>query len=479
MKRINKKNTYFFLLLIIGSMVLSGCTKPGNEIVPTRTPNIGEISLSETKQAEETQIITQTHVPTQDSFMNIDLNLLYGTEIKFIYPWTGKIDLTLQALINEFNKQNEWGIIMTGISIGGAEPMFELLNEQSLAGDMPDLIILNPYLIKRLEGENYWTDLSNYINDQVWGLGQDRLAEIPEVYFKQSQVGSNIYGFPVSLSATGLFYNITWAQEMGFKSPPETQEELVEQLCKAAESKLSDDDIDNNGTGGMLLSRTPLSILSWYQSFGGNIPDGVETTQFNDQSGSSAFSFVKSLFDDSCAWVGRQPTPYDYFANRYTLIYEGKLEDILLQTDAFSRNQNTDEWIMLPYPTQSGQGSFVVDAYSLAVPVSKPETQLAAWLFIRWFTSNATQIIFIQSSGSWPVYQPTMKSMVDFQTSYPQWDDLIPFSGLVSAAPSYSGWLLDKMVLEDAYWRYLQADADTLPDILELLDATILELSEE
>jgi len=479
MIRKNKKIYYLFLLPIVGSMVLSGCMNPNNDITPDLTPDEGAISMTETKQAEETQKFTQTVVSTQEPFINIDITLLDGTHIDFMYPWIGETDLTLQALISEFNKQNEWGISVTGVSVGGAEPMFDKLNEQISAGEIPDLIVLNPYLLMRLDGENYWTDLTGYINDPVWGIGPDALADIPEVYLKQNQYKGNIYGLPISLSTAGLFYNRTWAQEMGFQSPPTTQEELREQLCKAAESKLSDSDIDNNGTGGLLLSRTPMSILSWYQAFGGMVPDGVEATQFNDEFSSGAFTYVKTLFDESCAWVGRQPTPYDYFANRYTLVYEGKLEDILLQTDAFSRNEIKDEWIMLPYPTLNGQGSMVVDAFSLAIPVAKPEIQLAAWLFTRWLTNKGAQITFTQSSGSWPVYSSTMMSMDEFLNSYPQWDDLLPFPERISASPSYSGWMLDKMVLEDAYWRYLQGDADTLPEILEMLDATILEFSEE
>ena len=479
MTRVNKSYYYFFVLLIISSMLLSGCVKPVIKVTPSFTPYVDKTPVNKTDQVEENPKTTQTLDSTYESFINIDLGLLEGTQIEFMYPWVGKIDQTLLALINEFNKQNEWGIFVRGVSVGGAEPMFDILNEQIADGDLPDIIALNPFLIKRLDGETYWTDLSSYIDDPVWGIGKDELMDLPEVYLKQNQVGENILGFPFSLSASGLFYNVTWAQELGFQAPPTTPEELKQQLCKAAESKLSDYDIDNNGTGGLLLSRTPLSILSWYQSFRGTIPNGLSTAQFNDQFSSSAFSYVKTLFDENCAWVGRQSVPYDYFANRYTLVYEGKLEDILLQTEANSRNKNDDEWIMLPYPTLSGEGSIVVDAFSLAIPVAKPEVQLAAWIFMRWLTSSGVQITFTQSSGSWPVYSSTMQSMDEFISLFPQWDDLLPFPEIVEAGPSYSAWIVDKMVLEDAYWQYLQRDASALSDILVLLDETILELSEK
>ena len=88
------------------------------------------------------------------------------------------------------------------------------------------------------------------------------------------------------------------------------------------------------------------------------------------------------------------------------------------------------------------------------------------------------QRVFIEANGTWPVRLSTVELLQDYQQAYPQWDDLMDMLPEAYYGPLTAQWQLDRLVLEDAFWQYLQGDADRLPDILELLDATIQELSE-
>ncbi len=54
-------------------------------------------------------------------------------------------------------------------------------------------------------------------------------------------------------SAQVMFYNNTWASELGFDAAPQTADEFKEQACAAAAANDADDTPDNDGTGGLCL----------------------------------------------------------------------------------------------------------------------------------------------------------------------------------------------------------------------------------
>jgi ABC-type glycerol-3-phosphate transport system substrate-binding protein len=474
--------TKFMIFVAVVSISLAACAKPN--LISTETPGSnGMIPTQTTPDPAQVQTLTPeviipTATATRSAYMQIDKESLIGITLDFVHPWSGETANAIQALVNEFNKVNEWGITVKVQSSGGNETLYDQLQENLRSDTMPDVIAINPYLARRLEGDHYWLDVTEYLHDEQWGIAQDQINDIPYTFFDLSKVGSRILGMPIGMSASALYYNQTWAKELGFSSPPTTPAELQQQVCAAAQTKMIDNDISNNGTGGMWINNSPNSVISWYAAFGGSIPDGSEITQFNDQAAVDSFTFIKELFDQSCAWVGRQPTPYDYFANRFTLVYPGNLEDIDLQSNAFLSSGSLDEWILIPYPTLDGKGTYLVDGSTLLISVAKPETQLASWLFVRWLSSSPAQQVFSNTSLYWPLQLSSVTRMDDLLADRPQFDDLLHDLDLAQAAPTYPAWAMDRMVLQDAFWQYLTGYQQNLPDVLTLLDATIAELSE-
>jgi multiple sugar transport system substrate-binding protein len=472
----------FMLIVVMISITLAACTKPN--VVLTETPGSNGLILTQvvTNPVPAMTLTAETILPgitpTRSAYMELDKESLKGITLDFVHPWSGETANALQTLVDEFNKVNEWGIKVHVQSSGGNEILYNQLLENLGTETMPDVVAINPYLAKRLQNDHYWLDMTEYLQDEQWGIAQTEIDAIPEVFLSQSKVGSHLMGMPIGMSTSALYYNQTWAKELGFSSPPSTPGELKQQACAAAQTKMTDNDIENNGTGGMWINSSPNSVISWYSAFGGSIPDASEVAKFNDQAAVDSFSFVKELFDQSCAWVGRQPTPFDYFATRYTLVYPGNLEDMDLQENAFVKSGSQDEWILIPYPTVDGKGTYLVDGSTALISVAKPETQLASWLFVRWLSSRPAQQIFSSASLYWPLQLSSITTMDDLLVDHPQFDDVIMDIDKAIAAPSYPAWAMDRMVLQDAFWQYLTGYQQSLPDVLTLLDATIAELSE-
>ncbi len=86
---------------------------------------------------------------------------------------------------------------------------------------------------------------------------------------------------------------------------------------------------ENDGTGGWILSTDPLVLESWRLAFGGEaLPTQESQTYIFDTPASvAAFTFLKTLIDENCAWTALNPAPYPYFAQR-SLFYSGSLLDL-------------------------------------------------------------------------------------------------------------------------------------------------------
>ena len=177
--------------------------------------------------------------------------------------------------------------------------------------------------------------LDELIHDPEWGLTSQETADIFNVFWNEESDGQR-WGIPAERNAQVLFYNVSWAQALGFQHPPANTAEFKAQACAAMKANVADDNPDNNGTGGWILSTDPLALESWRLAFGGD-PLPTQEGQpynFNTPAAVSAYTFLKSMVDENCAWTARNPAPYPYFAQRQALFYSGSLLDLPFQARA-------------------------------------------------------------------------------------------------------------------------------------------------
>ncbi len=471
-----KRMTKPLLFILMFGLLMAACSPRD-----TQTPLVDETTPTEQMVNTQTVVIMEpkaTVTATRSAYLEVSPTAMQETQLKFLHPWVGPNAKAISALVNEFNRSNEWGVTVEAASVGGDGVLYEQVRQMLSGGSMPDIVAINPYYAQQLDGDYFWMDITPYLQDAEWGIRDDTLNAIPKVYFEQSQVGERLMGLPFGMSATALYYNLTWARELGFDEIPTTPEALEAQACAAADALLLDADYENNGTGGIPIYASSDNVIAWYAAFGGMLTPETAVASFNNQAASDSFDYIKTMFDESCAWNPRLPSPYDYFARRLALVYPGSLKTFEEQKGAMERSGNTDEWTMIPFPTTDGQGTFLVDGYVLVISVAKPETQLASWLFTRWLSSPAAQQVFANASYLWPLQSEVAMMMDEMAQRAPQWDDMMGSLELAQSAPAYPAWVMDRMVLEDAFYQYLFGYQSVLTDILTSLDATILEMSE-
>ncbi len=447
----------------------------------TARPTPADISPSATLPPAQTPAPLST--PTSSSKIPVNPADLRGVQVQFWYPWIGSLADAINAVVADFNATNIWGITVKAVSQGSDSGVEDALGGINDLLPHPLVLARPPEAIAFDQAHSsVVADLSPYISDHQWGYSQLDVADFSISFWQDAPVDEKRLSIPLLRDLSVLFYNQTWAQELGFQNPPVSTADFQSQACAAAKANLLTGVTDNAGTGGYLVNTSGAALLGWLSSFQ-PMPAGAYLTapfSFNTTQSASGFGFLRALFDKNCAWSGRSPSPYEYFAQRKALFYSGSLAEIPVQQKAMTAQKNNDVWTILPYPGSGSQPAPVSFGTSLAIAAgASPNEQLAAWLFLRWMISPATQARLAAAGSMLPVVKSALALVpASFTAQNPQWVQAI--SWIDGAQPAFSAawWYAARPVLEDAAWQIFQpfTKPDSIPDVLKELDATVNEL---
>lgn len=454
----------FPIILCIGSL-LAGCVGPSTTGSEKFTPITSASTATE---------IPPTPTPT----IKVDPANLKGIDIVFMYPWSGNVQILMESLVDEFNTNNEWGIHITTNAPGSASALTQAVS-LDLQNFAPPDVIAAPidYLLRLNQTEQIVTNLTPYVNSPEWGLTADDISYYSDIIWQQDVVDGFRYGIPAQRTAKVLFYNKTWADELGFTELPTTPEIFEQQVCEVSGKMKLDGTTANDGMGGWLIDYDGMTVASWLQAFGSDYSNG-NSILFNNYNTISALKYLRGLQANDCAWLSSKPAPYDYFAKRQTLVYVADLEDLYQQTAAQTLAASTDEWMALPFPSKDGQ-FILAQGPSYAVLSTTETKKLAAWLFVRWMSNVDHQGKIVKASGSLPLGNKSVQYAIELEDSLPQWAQVADMIDLVKVPPSIAGWRNAEMVMEDASWQLFRTDfpMEQIPDLVKMMDQTYSELN--
>ncbi|MCL4560016.1 MAG: extracellular solute-binding protein [Chloroflexi bacterium] len=419
-----------------------------------------------------------TPATTPTSALGVQAGELRGTRVRFWFAAGGELAKSLNAGIVDFNGTNPWGIWVDAATYQSATELAAQVTETQDNSLLPGVAVVYP------EQASGWgktgvqrVDLRPYIADPEWGWTKRDLEDIPGILLSAYAGGAATLGFPAQPDFRLMFYNQGWAKELGFSAPPSTPEEFTQQACAAAKANLQDASASNDGLGGWIVDTDPLTALSWIYAFGGEITPGTqtETYTFDTTEASAAFSYLKDLFDQGCAWISRNPEPYGYFANRQALFYTGGLKDLPLQAQAAQSAGTSDAWTVIPFPEQGGNAAPLVYGPDYVLLKSDAKTQLASWLLVRWLTEPENQAKWIQAGGGLATRLSALDHLEEYTRQYPQWSQAISWLPDARLAPTQASWVTVRNILQDAFAQVFRSNTtpDQIPAILQELDQTI------
>lgn len=459
-----------FLLL---SLLLAACAGPGPKLTPVST-------TSTPTKDDPTPTPIQRTTPVPAPGVGVRADALRGTSLNFWYALDEPAGQAVEKLIVQFNGINPWGILVRPRGFLTSADLLDAIQPLSSASPPPDLVTLLPVQLRALQSTSkLLLDLSPYVKDAEWGLNSDEQADFLTPFWQASLDGQVRLGVPWLLDGQVLYYNQTWARELGFDSPPATPEEFEQQVCAAAKANAAAPELERRGTGGWIAVSDWLTASSWVTAFGGNLrPSASGGYRWNTPEVVDAFAYLKRLFDQGCIWLARNPSPYDYFARRMALMYAGSLGDIPAQARAIKLTDSAYEWTIVPFPAQNGEPLLIADGLSFAVIRSNPERQLAAWLLARWLLNPSRLADQARAAGLIPARNSSLQ-MLESDASMPsQWRAIATRFEQAETTPEEVSWRTARNVLEDAVRQLFEANtkAEQIPDIVQQLDQMVREV---
>ena len=395
----------------------------------------------------------------------------------FEHPWAGGEADAIDSMVAEFNRDNQWGIMVVVEKPGSAAELINNLEGELGTSTQPDIIAAPiESLLALNQNDKVVIDLSPYVSSGTYGLDPKIIDAFSQVIWDQDSLDGYRYGIPAQRTAKVMIYNRTWAKELGFDNPPATPEDFEKQTCAAYNALLNDDNKDNNGLGGWVIDNDAMTMASWATAFGTDL-DTNGQVKFNTEGMKDAFTYLRKLEEEGCAWVSKEPAPYNYFDNRQALVYSADLQDLAIQTPIQAKSGSTDQWEVIPFPTK---GDPFVYTYgpSYAILKNSEEKQLAAWLFIRWMTTLDHEGALVKAGATLPMGEDFINYSIELEDSIPQWGQMLPLLGYVETPPQDPQWTQAKMILEDAGWQLFKTDMkpEDIPALLVQMDSTLKDL---
>lgn len=419
-----RKQTWLLAMLLTTAMLLAACpaaapgsTPEDSAAAATEAPAAeAEATTEETTEeaaateepAEEVAVAEGACAPATDGELaGIDPS---GETVVWWHNHSGVREERLQVIVDEFNSTNECGIVVDAQSQGGYGDIRDKVNAGIAAGEVPAALIVgyqNDQAFYQLNGA--LVDFDTFINDPTWGLTEEEIADFYPAFLEQGVHASfdgQRLGFPPNRSEEMLYYNQTLLEELGFDGPPATPEEFREMACAAAEAQ-------GDGTGGYVLRADASATAAWTYAFGGDIlsEDGTSYV-LNGPATVEALTFLQELYDDGCAYFFTEGYPETELAARNAVFTQGSSSGIpfyeqAITTIAEEEGRDPDVWGVTAIPHTTPDPVQNVYGGDVMIPVTTPEQELAAWIFVKWFTTPESQAEWVAASGYFPTRAST------------------------------------------------------------------------
>ena len=501
------------LLGMLLVMSLAGCdaARQGQvtaDVTPQLTSNATLTHQpSSTTTARPSRYATRTPAQTTPeatapavATLGVEGKALDGLKITFWHVWSGQAGSVMQAMIDEYNRSNPWKVTVEASAFDSFASLEESFTAALSAGDPPSVLVAMDDQAQRWNSSGRaLVDLAPYVVDPDWGMNASEQADFYPAFWQQGAAYEQTGGgrtlrqlsVPLHRFELVLYYNKTWAMELGYRQAPDTPGELSSQACGAARA-LSE--TGQNELGGLMLSTLPAStagreiilypeqLLGWIGMFGGEVllPAG-ENYQFNTPEALRAFELLKDLRQEGCIYLSDSPTPQDDFARRQALFYLASTAELPDMRAAFLSAGNSDQWTILPFPADGGEPRPVAYGPSLVIPQTSLEQQVAAWTLLEWLVTPSNQARWVQAIGAYPTRLSTRELLEEATQADATWGTGLELLANAQAEPSHPSWGMVRWVMGDALAELMSAEFvfEQIPSLLETIDQVVAEVNNQ
>lgn len=372
-----------------------------------------------------------------------------GTDTKALRFWhtqTQENEKALKAIVADYNQQPGVTPVQADY-IGNYDALYEKIRAAAASrapGVLPDLAVAYESMIADYMEAKVVVPLDDYASAPDVGFDAAALDDIFPAYLNSNRFAkfdNQLLSFPFTKSNLVLYYNASLLAEV-HAEPPATWDELLAD-CRALKAKhpgLSPFStyVDASAFDGVILS------------MGGTLlqPDGL--SGFGSPGALKAVELYTKLFKEKLATQTDKGQQINDFANGKCAFF---LRSSTAAPDLGKLIGDKFKWGARGLPTAEGvKPVTVMYGANICVFRSRPEREMAAWKFIKYFASTEVTARWAMASGYLPVRKSAAetKPMQDVWAKRPQSRQCFDALSIAVPEPNVAGWQNVRKCLESA-----------------------------
>ncbi|MCL4458503.1 MAG: ABC transporter substrate-binding protein [Chloroflexi bacterium] len=381
---------FLSITLVVLFVVLAiGCAPAAPAPTPTKAP---------VAAATPTKPAAVTPTPANP----VDLVELKGpVEIVYWHTFAGATEKAQQKIIDEFQKKYP-NIKIKAEYAGNFNQIAQKLMAATQAGSLPDVAVAYENNIANYAKAGVVLPLEDYVASKKYGLPKESMDDffpltIQRVTFPR--LGNKLLGFPFTISNLVMYYNEDMLKQAGVSPiPPTTWDEFLA-ASKAVKEKL--------GKSGIAISPNASITHAIIYSYGGKVfSDDWRTSLYDQPAGLKAFQLLETIVKGGYGYAVKITPTIGDDANDFAA---GKTAFCIRTATniPFFRNAIKDKFkwsvALIPQAADNKDKATVTFGPSVVVFKSTPEKQLAAWEFLKFFTSREVTAEWAMAAGFLPV----------------------------------------------------------------------------
>ena len=367
-------------------------------------------------------------------------------EVVFWHAMGGPLGDALTKLIDEFNDTHD-DIHINAIAMGNYTALSQKIMAAVQTGNQPDISqVYESWTSNMMEGD-VLRPVAEFIAEDE-NFGDEDLADFYPIFIKCNTIDGQLVSFPFNKSVRVMYYNkdILFQNNMDPNKPPMNWSEFRE-MCR----KLT---VDIDGDGVPDRYGTTIKINAWqFENLllqaGGEIMD-MESSKplFNSQAGVEALKYLTGILnEDKTAYLSPGYDGQNDFLASKVVFYEDSSVSI-----AYMKNIGIDFNLGISSVPIKDTKRNLISGTNVAIFKSEDKrVELAAWEFVKWFTSSEITAKWSEYTYYMPVrrssfQQPNIKKRLLTNPEIKSVYDQLEFA---TYEPQISEWFETRKYLED------------------------------
>ncbi len=386
-----------------------------------------------------------------------------GQSLVFWHSYSRERETALQEIARAFNAANSWGITVTPVYQGYYGDIFDRMLTVLNTDEAPDIVTGYQNQLATYQFSNALVDLTTLVNSPKWGLSAAEKEDFFPAIYNQDvfpTFDNQRLGFPTSRSMEILYYNADWLSELGYSAPPTTTLQFQEMACDAVSHPFSGNTGGENA--GYIVSPYASNFASWVFAFGGSLYDAEQLRYtLNTPEAVEAMTFLQGLVESGCARMAAERFEDEAEFGRGALLFAVSSSSALPYYRQAVEDGARFAWDSAVLPHTTAAPVMNVYGSSVGIPVHTPERALAAWLFLKYFTTPEVQAQWVEASNHYPVRSSASEHLGTYFAENPQYARVFDALAYGKTEPTAHNYDAVRSMIEEA-----------LADILEGADVT-------